>query len=93
VSVGSLESCIYTLSVGWWVGLVFYLHLFLLGHWCVSRSLKHFNDGVPGVAQVKHVDSVKVIGVQPDLDGLLHQAVRIYLVAVPNLEVPSKSVW
>jgi hypothetical protein len=76
VSMGSLESRIYILSVGWWAGLVFYLCLSLLGHWCVSRSLKHFSDGAPDVAQVNLV-SVKVTEVQPDLDGLLHLVVRI----------------
>jgi len=75
--MGSPESHIYTLSVGWWAGLVFYLRLSLLGHWCIYRLLKHFYDGAPGVAQVKPIVSVKVIGVQPDLNGLLHQVVHI----------------
>jgi len=48
----SPESRIYTLTLDWWEGLVFYLRLSLLGHWCVSRLLNHFYDGAPSVAQV-----------------------------------------
>jgi hypothetical protein len=59
------------------LGLVFYMCLSLLGHWCICKSLKHFYDRVPGVAQVKPIISVKGIRVQPDLDGLLHQEVHI----------------
>jgi len=64
--------------VGWWAGLVFYLRLSLLSHWCASRQLEHIDYGAPCMAQVKPLISVEVVGVQPDLDSLLHQAVHVF---------------
>jgi hypothetical protein len=50
-----------------WSGLVFYLRLPWICHWCAVRSLENFDDGAPCVAQVEIIVSVKVVWVQKTL--------------------------
>jgi len=48
-----------------------------LAHWRASRPLEHIADGTPRVANVEPFVSVKVVRVQPDLDGLLHETLHV----------------
>jgi hypothetical protein len=43
--------------VALWAGLVFYLRLSWICHWCAVRSLENFDDGAPCVAQVTTEDT------------------------------------
>jgi hypothetical protein len=61
-------------------GLVFYLRLSLIFHWCAVGWLENFDDGAPCVAQVETIISVEVVCVQSDLDSLLTRR-SMYLVA------------
>jgi hypothetical protein len=60
-----------------WAGLVFYLRLSLICHWCTVGWLENFDDGAPCIAQVETIISVKVVWVQSDLDSLPYKAVHV----------------
>jgi uncharacterized protein YyaL (SSP411 family) len=60
-----------------WAGLVFYLRLSWVCHWCAVRNLENFDDEAPCVSLVETIVSIKVSSVHSDLDSLPYKAVHV----------------